>query len=161
MEGGVKEVRKPQNRTEKPTKTAIPHRILPKYRNRSNKWESCPLFNTWGPSFHYKCDLMYSNNSVRCYQSFLLIWRDASCSSPPWSWIYFSFYKIVPSLPFFVKTCYTVDGYFFFILLAWHRWNRLARRSWKSTTGHPNRRSLAEVSLIAKGYQTYKACLCN
>ena len=59
-EGGVKGVRKPQNRTEKLTKTAIPHRILPKYRNRS-KCGSCR-------SFHYKCDLIYSNNSVRCCQ---------------------------------------------------------------------------------------------
>ena len=37
LEGGVKGVRKPQNRTEKLTKTAIPHRILAKYRNRSYK----------------------------------------------------------------------------------------------------------------------------
>ena len=62
LEGGVKGVWKPQNRTEKVTKTAIPHQTLPKYRNRSYKCGCCPLINTWGPSFHYKCDLMYSNN---------------------------------------------------------------------------------------------------
>ena len=38
-------------------------------------------------------------------------------------------YKILPSLPFFIKNSYTVDGYFFFVLLAWHRWNRTARKS--------------------------------
>ena len=32
--GGCKGVRKPQNRTKKFIKTAIPHRMLPKYRNR-------------------------------------------------------------------------------------------------------------------------------
>ena len=87
LEGGVKGVRKPQNRTEKLTKTAILYRILAKYRNRS-----------------YKCGVVLSSilevrysitNVILCIpitvyvvtKSFLLIWRDASRSSPPCSWI--------------------------------------------------------------------------
>ena len=46
LEGGVKGVRKLQNRTEKLAKTATLHQILPKCRNCSYKCGSCPLINT-------------------------------------------------------------------------------------------------------------------
>ena len=46
VEGGVRGVRKPQNRSEIRKKTAIPHQNLPKYRNRSYKMWNMPWSKT-------------------------------------------------------------------------------------------------------------------
>lgn len=43
--GDIKGGPKTANRTEKLTKTTIPHRILPKYQNCGYKCGSCPLIN--------------------------------------------------------------------------------------------------------------------